>query len=49
MTNFTLPCVVRSIYQQRNSQQVFKAGVGNLFSITGLMICALSLAGRKMN
>jgi len=28
---------------------VFKPGVGNLFSITGRMNCALSLAGGKIN
>jgi len=27
----------------------FRSGVGNLFTITGRMNCALSLAGRKIN
>jgi len=31
------------------STQSFSAGIGNIFTITGRMNCALSLAGRKIN
>jgi len=31
------------------AESAFKSGLGNLFTTTGRMKCALSLAGRKIN